>query len=223
MRRTHPLAATGLLALLPLASCNVSQLLCGAEEERWVTVNSDPTVAYTRAGTTTSTPIALQTRITEFDLGEASFATLFRAVDDGASVGQGIVLPLAGTDSATNASVLLVLALPTPLRSNTVIPVGSAFQVPRGDLSRGYFAPRPLADPARAEVALSVGTYHFPPPEWRTSFAATGASGTVRVGRDYNPGFELQLDLTLTDGAGRVVRIADKAGVFTSRYTPPCT
>jgi hypothetical protein len=206
-----------------LGGCNLSELVCGAEEQRAVTVNTDPTLAYTRAGGAAPGPLTLIGRVTDFEVGESAFGELFAAVDRGASLGKGVVLPMAGDDPVAGGTVVLYLALPTPLRSGTTIPVGGAFQVPLGDAGLGAAASRRLADPARAEVAFRTGTYHFPPPEWRTTFVATGASGTVRVTGRYDNGFPLQLDLTLTDASGRTVRLQGRAGAFSERYTPPCT
>ncbi|HEX2187706.1 MAG TPA: hypothetical protein VHG51_02350 [Longimicrobiaceae bacterium] len=206
-----------------LAGCNLSSLICGAEEERAVTVNSDPTLAYMRAPGAAPTQLTLISRVTDFELGEAAFGELFSAVERGADLGRGVVLAMTGDDPATGETVALYLALPTPLRSGTTIPVGGAFQVPLGDVGSNHLAPRTLADPSRAEVAFRSGTYHFPPPEWRTTFVATQASGTVRVTSRYGQGFALQLDLTVTDAAGRVARLQGRAGAFSERYTPPCT
>jgi hypothetical protein len=206
-----------------LAGCNVLDLVCDAEEERAVTVNTDPTLAYTRPGAAAPGPVTLIARVTEFEAGRSAFGELFAAVDRGAGLDRGVVLPMAGDDPVTGETVVLYLALPTPLRSGSTIPVGGAFQVPLGEVGQGFLAPRPLADPARAEVAFRTGTYHFPPPEWRTTFVASAASGTVRVAGSYDNGYPLQLDLTLTDAAGRTVRLQGRAGVFSERYTPPCT
>ena len=210
-------------APLLLAGCNAARLVCGAAEQRAVTVNTDPALAYTRADALAPAPLQLIARVTEQEAGSGGFAELFAVVDDGASIGRGVMLPLGGRDSTTGESIALTLVLPTPLRAGTTFSVWRAFELPLGDLPRGAMAPRALADPSRAEIAFRTGTYHFPPAEWRTTFLATVASGTVRVRDRHDRGVSLTLDLVVTDAAGRTVRLTGPVGVFAERYTPPCS
>lgn len=218
MHRIFAVLSLGVLTVL-LPGCS---LICGQEEERAVSVGSDSVVVYTRAGADSPTRLRLDGRVTEFEAGRSGFEDLFRVIDDDVDR-DGVVLPLQGQDPTTGERVALYLALPTPLRRGTSIPVGGAFPVALSSDVREGARPRKLADPGRAEVSFRTGTYHFPPAEYRTTYLATTAGGTLRVvdrGGEY---VTLELDVSLADAGGRAARLQGRVTAQAERYTPPCT
>lgn len=217
MRRIFAALALGtLIALLPGCS-----LICDNEEERRISVGTDPELTYTRPGGAAPGTLRLGASLTEFELGRTPFNELFRVIDDGAER-DGVVLAVPGDDPSTGERVALYLALPTPLRRGATFAVGGAFAVPLGGEQLPGASPRTLADPDRAEVAFHTGTYHFPPPEYRTTFQASSAEGTVRVADRGGEFVTLELDLSLSDESGRVARLRGRVTAQAERYTPPC-
>jgi len=209
-------AVLALAATLATTGC-----LCGADEERAVTISAPDSLAVARDGETRR--VGSVSRLTEFDGDPSAFQYVFATIE-GATTGEGVVLSLSGMDTASNEIVIVALALPVSLRRGEEYPVGATFNVDPGltpdpRLSGAY----DLQQPNQAEAALTIATYSFPPPQYTVGFRAVTASGTVRVTERERGRVELSLNLSFADAAGRTVGLTGRAQANTERYTPPCT
>ena len=210
------LTGFALAATLAMSGC-----LCGADEERAVTVSSIDSLVVARDGPVRR--VGVVTRLTEAEASAPRFAFVFNTLE-GSSGGEGIALTLSGLDPATDEVVLLVLALPVSLRRGDTYVVGATFSVDAGVPSEPrLWGPHDLQQPNQAEAAFTIARYTFPPGEYRTTFRAASTSGTVRVTDRRDGSVALQLDLTLTDDAGKTTTLSGRAQANSERYTPPCT
>lgn len=126
-------------------------------------------------------------------------------------------------DPAKGEQMALYLALPTPLRSGMTIPVAGTFALPATDERLPGARPRTLTDADRAQVAFRTRAYFFPPPETRTAFQASAASGTVRVVDRGGEFVTLEVELALADESGRQAQLRGRVTAQSERYTAPCT
>jgi hypothetical protein len=210
------LSAISLAATVAMSGC-----LCGADEERAVTVSAPDSLVVTRGGS--ARRIEFVTRIDEQQVSPATFDFVFNTVE-GARSGEGIALTLSGIDPTTNEAVVLVLALPVSLRRGDEYPVGGTFTVEVGaGADPRSWGPHDLQQSNRAEVAFTVVAYTFPPARYTTTFRAATSSGTIRVTQRQGDWIEMSLNLSLVDAAGRTTTVTGRAQANSERYTPPCT
>ncbi|MEO5509517.1 MAG: hypothetical protein ABIS27_02740, partial [Longimicrobiales bacterium] len=162
--------------------------LCGNTEQRTVTLSTDPSLHIERPGDITD--VSLYGTITN-TLPLDYFDPIFRAVDDGASNAQGIVISMGGRHPTTDEMIGLTLVLPTPLKANTTLTVESITQVPFGlpsEEGQGW-ALETAPSPGHARAAFATANYTFPPPTVTNTFVATEGSGTVRVLQRFGDGY----------------------------------
>jgi hypothetical protein len=210
------LPVVGLAATLAMSGC-----LCGADEQRAVTVSSPDSLTVVGDGATRR--IEVVTRLTEPEVSRSTFDFVFNTVERSAG-GEGIALSLSGTDPASNELVVLVLALPVSLQRGEAYPVGATFAVEPGVSSDPrLWGPHDLRQPAQAEVAFTVAAYSFPPPQYTVRFRAVTSTGTIRVTQRQRGWVELSLDLSLADATGRARTVTGRVQANSERYTPPCT
>ena len=106
--------ARNLVSALALATTVATTgCLCGADEERAVTVSAPDSLTVVRDGA--SRRIEIVTRVTEPEVSPQTFDFVYNALEERAQ-GEGIVLGLSGTDPTSNELVILALALPVSLR-----------------------------------------------------------------------------------------------------------
>ena len=195
--------------------------LCGADEERAVTISSSDSLTVTRDGVTRK--IGVVYRLTAPPASLSTFEFVFNTIE-GSTSGDGIVLSLSGNDPVSDELVILAVALPVSLRRGEEYPVGATFTVDAGiDPDPRSTGPYALRQPNRAEAALTIASYSFPPPQFTTRFRAVTSSGTVRVTARERGRVELSLNLSLVDAAGRTTTVTGRAQANSERYTPPCT
>lgn len=197
-------------ALLPplfllLAAC------CGADEERTV-VAFVPEVR--RAVVETATGVDSVALGSDLFETAPAFSGVWSAVADQAAPYEALRFPLGGFDAPFGSGMWI--AVPLPLREGSIHPIGRAVAPPAGGFT-GFdpdlWGRWDLADEDAAEVSLRLG-----------DFVATSAAGTVEVVDVAGDTFDLRLDLTATDDAGRTVRVrAELIRIEAQRYTPSCT
>jgi hypothetical protein len=206
----------GLAATIGMSGC-----LCGADEERAVTVSTPDSLIVTRDGTTRR--VESVTRLTENDVSESRFRFVFNTIE-GSAGGEGVALTLSGVDPVSNEAVLLVLALPVLLRRGDEYAVGGTFAVDAGVGSNPrLWGAHDLQQPNQAEAAFTVARYTFPPGQYNTTFRAVTSTGTIRVTNRQSGWVELALNLAFVDAAGKTISVTGRAQANSERYTPPCT
>ena len=195
--------------------------LCGADEERAVTVSAIDALTVVRDGS--SRRIEIVTRVTEPEVSPQTFDFVYNTIEERPQ-GEGIVLGLSGTDPTSNELVILALALPVSLRRGDEYAVGATFSVDAGLTSDPrLWGAYDLQQSDRAEVAFTIAAYSFPPPLYTVSFRATTSSGTIRVTERQRGSLELSLNLTLVDATGMTTTVTGRVQANTERFTPPCT
>ena len=212
---------TALALAAAITTISTTGCLCGADEQHAVTFSSADSLTVTRDGV--ARKIGVVNRLTAPPVSPSSFEVVFNTVE-GSTSGDGVVLTLSGNDPVSDELVILALALPVSLRSGEEYPVGATFTVDAGlDTDPRATGAYDLRQSNRAEVAFTVASYSFPPPQFTTHFRAATSTGTVRVTRRERGRIELSLDLRLVDAAGRASTVTGRAQATSERYTPPCT
>lgn len=195
--------------------------LCGADEERAVTVSAPDSLTVVRDGA--SRRIEIVTRVTEPEVSPQTFDFVYNTLEERAQ-GEGIVLGLSGTDPTSNELVILALALPVSLRRGDEYAVGATFSVDPGlTADPRLWGAYDLQQSDRAEVAFTVATYSFPPPQYTVNFRAATSTGTIRVTQRQRGSVELSLNLSLVDATGKTTTVTGRVQANSERFTPPCT
>ena len=197
-------------------------ILCDAEEQLSVTFSTDPTVSIVTA--TDSMAISMNGSVSNYD-GVADFNAIFRAVDDGATLGKAIQITMGGRDPVTDELISLGVVIPTPIRSSSTFQVGGAFAEPfdlpaSGEKSHWKLVTTPPN--GRALAAFRTGLYTFPPATLTDTYVATEATGTISVTRAGGDGYQIMMDLTFHDSTGKASSVRGRAQIIRSRYTPSC-
>ena len=195
--------------------------LCGADEERAVTISAPDSLSVVRDGA--ARKIDVVTRVTEPEVSPQTFDFVFNTIE-GPPQGEGVVLGLSGTDPTSNELVILALALPVSLRRGDEYQVGGTFTVEPGLMSDPrLWGAYDLQQPDRAELAFTVATYSFPPPQHTVNFRAATSTGTIRVTQRQRGWVELSVDLSLVDATDKTTTVTGRVQASSERFTPPCT
>jgi hypothetical protein len=195
-------------------------LLCDTPDMRTVTFSSDPTVTIVRPGD--SAVISMAGTISDFE-DSRGFDPTFDAVDDGAAIGKALEIHMSGM-YPTGENVALSVVLPTPITRTSVFQIDDAYQVPfvvTTDEGQNWRTV-PLSANGHGSAAFGTASYSFPPPTFTDTYQAAQVSGTVRVLQKFGEGFQLKLDLTFTDAAGRIATVRGNAQLVTSRVPQSC-
>ena len=207
-------------ALAVVAFSNSGCSICGAEEQRAVTVSSLGPLLITQNGQTSS--VRMGGRVSEAEIARAGFDELFSVIEGGGSAQRGGVITLAPDQQSNDNLMLIAIALPGGLRQGQRLAVGGAFDAPFRLSTESGFGVRTLTVPGRPDVAFRTGSYTFPPATFHTTYAATAAEGFVEVVRRGGEWIELLLDVTVRNAAGELVVLRGSVQAQAERYTPPC-
>ena len=161
-------------------------------------------------------------RLTEPPATHEAFQFVFNTLE-GSTNGEGVALTFTGTDAITQEVVWLVLALPVSLRQGDNYSVGATFSVEIGSIAETkLWGAHDLADPNKADVALVVATYSFPPPAYTPHFRAVSSTGTIRVTGRTRGHVQLDVNLRFTDAAGNVRTVTGDAQANAEKFAALC-
>lgn len=162
------------------------------------------------------------TSLTSPPLDPSDLEFVFNTLE-GRTGGEGIMISYRGSEATSNQALMLSLALPVALQNGAVYTVGRAFSNSPDEIDANAHGPYDLVDPGKAEVALSVATYTFPPVQYDVNYRATTASGTVRITNRSSASVELNLDLSFTDATGRTATVVGRVQAAAERTKASCS
>ena len=151
---------SAVLGIATIVAMNGCSSLCGAREQRAVTLGAGiDGLTVVRDGTTRR--IEVVTRLTEPLTNPSTFDFVFNTIE-GSRSGEGVALSLSGNDPVSDELVALTLAWPVSLRRGDEYALGSTFTIEVGlDWNDGDPAVTILDDGCGMAEAILVEAMRF--------------------------------------------------------------
>lgn len=146
------------------------------------------------------------------------FAVLARNSGDGRS----LQFTLVGYETVPGDRITLVLAIPTRAQQGDRLRVTGAFAPPAPWADEWTFRRAVAAGETEVGFSRARATIPNPPYNYAAHYTATAATGSIQVLRRERGHLDLQVDLAVTDAAGRGYRVAGTLGVTAATEGEAC-
>jgi hypothetical protein len=203
------LRAVALVALTLVASgCRV-----GCEDVEILRAVTAPGFGVTETGAPGSTGVLLAGDVHYTQRDVRDFRRIFDILYRRARDERSVAFTLHGYETPPGDRITLTLAIPAGARQGERYRVAGAFVPPAPWIDEWVLRPSVAAGEVEVGFKRSRPAIPDPPYNYTPTYTATGASGSIDVLRRENGLLELQLDFTVTDGAGRGYRVAGRTTV----------
>ena len=194
--------------------------ICNRPEEHAVTFSAG-NEGLTLVADGVSRRIPIETHLTSNQLSSSDLEFIVNTLE-GSRPGEGVAVTFSGFDPVSNEYVQFTLALPVSLQSGEEYQIGATFSVDVGGSDARAWGSHDLQTSNRADVAIAIATYTFPPPQYSLNSRAVSSSGTIRV-TERDPGrVGFSLDLSFADAAGKTRSVTGVVRASLETFKPSC-